>query len=401
VKASWRIGRIAGVEVGVHWSVLFIVVVLTSSLGAAVLPDGAPGYADWQYWLMALLTALAFAASILAHEISHAVVANRAGVPVESIVLWLFGGVAKLRSNARTARTELRIALAGPAMSLLIGAASIGVAVALHATGRFGLVTTAAGWLGGINIVLALFNLMPGAPLDGGRVLTAILWSRTGDEQAARRRSANAGRILGEVLIGLGIVQFALLGGAGLWTALVGWLIVSMARMEIAQSEMHDVFSGVRVADAMTTDLAVVPDGVTVAEFLSGPWMHSRVSSFPIVDSAGQPVGLVTLDRIGGLAPSLWIATPLLAVAVPIDELVVAHPDEMLIDVLEAKQEPNGRVLVTSDDHLVGIISPSDVARAFERLSLARSRAKPSPGPRRPLPPPPPPPGQRGLRLRS
>ena len=386
MKPSFRLGRIAGIEVGVHWSVLFIVAIVTWSLGAQLLPDTAPGYAGWAYWIAASIAAVAFAGSILAHELSHAVVANRDGVPVDSIVLWLFGGVAKLRSHARTARSELRIALAGPAMSLLIGAASIGLAATAHAAGVSDLTTATLSWLGGINVVLALFNLLPGAPLDGGRVLTAVLWKRTGDEQRARHGSANAGRILGQILIGFGIVQFAFVGGAGLWTALIGWLIVSMARMELAGSDLEQVFAGVRVRDVMTTDLVTLRGQMTVDEFVNGPWMRRHVSSFPVVDTDGRPLGIVTLKLVGGLAPDEWRSTPVSAIAVPIDDLVIANPDDVLINVLESKPDPNARVLVISGDRLVGIVSPTDVARAFERLSLVRDHSTPTLGP----PPPPP-----------
>jgi Zn-dependent protease len=386
MKPSFRLGRIAGVDVGVHWSVLFIVAIVTWSLGAQLLPDTAPGYAGWEYWTAASIAALAFAGSILAHELSHAVVANRDGVPVDSIVLWLFGGVAKLQSHARTARSELRIALAGPAMSLLIGAVSIGLAATAYVAGVSDLTTATLSWLGGINVVLALFNLLPGAPLDGGRVLTAVLWKRTGDEQRARRSSANAGRILGQILIGLGIVQFAFVGGAGLWTALIGWLIVSMARMELAGSDLEQVFAGVRVRDVMTTDLVTLRGQMTVDEFVNGPWMRRHVSSFPVVDTDGRPLGIATLKLVGGLAPDEWRSTPVSAIAVPIDDLVIANPDDVLIKVLESKPDPNARVLVIRGDRLVGIVSPTDVARAFERLSLVRDRSAPTLGP----PPPPP-----------
>jgi Zn-dependent protease/predicted transcriptional regulator len=381
MKPSFRLRRIAGVDVGVHWSVLFIVAIVTWSLGAQLLPDTAPGYAGWEYWIAASIAALAFAGSILAHELSHAVVANRDGVPVESIVLWLFGGVAKLRSHARTARSELRIALAGPAMSLLIGAVSLGLAAASYAAGVSDLVTASLSWLGGINVVLAVFNLLPGAPLDGGRVLTALLWKRTGDERRARLRSANAGRILGQTLIGLGIVQFAFVGAGGLWTALIGWLIVSMARMEMVESDLERVFAGVRVRDVMTTDVVTLRGRMTVDEFVNGPWMRRHVSTVPVVDTDGRPLGIVSLKLVGGLAPDRWSSTQLSAIAVPISDLVIADPGDALIEVLSSKTDANARVLVMSGDRLVGIVSPTDVANAFERLSLVRSRSPATLGP--------------------
>jgi hypothetical protein len=190
----------------------------------------------------------------------------------------------------------------------------------------------------------------------------------------------------------LGAVQFAFLGAVGLWTALVGWLIVSMARMEMAQEEMHDVLTGVVVADVMSAGPVVVGDRLTVAEFMRGPWRRSGLWPFPIVDEAGRPLGLITLERISDLAPHLWASTRLLAVAVPPAEIGTARPEDPLLDVIEARPDPNAGVLVIRDGLVVGVVRPSDMNHAVERLLRAhRHRARPPGGP---LPPPPPvPPG--------
>ncbi len=395
MQPSFRLGRIAGIEIGVHWTVVFIVAIVGWSLSAGVLPETAPGYETWQYWLAGVLTAFAFGGSILAHELSHSVVATRDGVPVDSIVLWLFGGVAKLRSHATTARTELRIALAGPLMSLLIGAVFLLLAVVSEAADVSGLLTATFAWFGATNILLAVFNLLPGAPLDGGRVLTAILWRRSGDQHRARARASAAGRVLGQVLIALGLLQFAFMGAGGLWTALIGWLIVSMARMEMAQNDVAAVFSGVTAADVMTRDPVTVPADTTVEAFVHGPWFDARVSTFPLVDPAGRPVGLVTMKDLGRVAREAWSSTLLAQIAAPIDDVARAQPTDALIDVLQRVGDDRARVLVTRGDRLVGIISPVDVSRAFERLSLstgsrARSTVAAPSGPRRSTLPPPP-----------
>jgi predicted transcriptional regulator len=273
-------------------------------------------------------------------------------------------------------------------MSLAIGVVGVAVARGVDATGHFDLVATACAWFGGINVVLALFNLLPGAPLDGGRVLTAILWRRSGDEHLARRRAGNAGRAVGFLLMALGVAQFAVVGAAGLWTALVGWLIISMARMEMRQNELTDALAGVTVADVMTGGTVAVSDRLSVAEFMSGPWRRSGLWPFPIVDGADRPLGLVTLERVTDVAPHLWSSTPLIAVAVPAAELDTASPDDPLLDVLRARQDPHAGVLVTRGGRLVGVLRPSDVNRAVE--GLVRGHASATPPPRPPLPPPPP-----------
>lgn len=378
MEPSFRLGRIAGIDVGVHWTVVFIVAVVAWSLSAGVLPDTAPGYSTWEYWLAGIIAACAFGASILAHELSHSVVARRENVGVDSIVLWLFGGMAKLRSHASTAGSELRIAIAGPAMSVAVGVIALALAVVVDAVGVTDLVVATLAWFGATNLLIAVFNLLPGAPLDGGRVLAAVLWMRTGDPQRARARASAAGRVLGQILIGVGIVEFAYLGAAGLWTALVGWLILSMARMELVQNEFETVFAGVRVRDVMTSDVVSVPDGVTIEEFVRGPWVGAHVSTFPLVDELGRPTGLVSVKAVAHLDRSSWPSTPLIRVATPIADLVQAQPDDPLIDALQRRNDERARVLVTMDERLVGIVSPTDVTRAFDRLSLIRGQRAPT-----------------------
>jgi CBS domain-containing protein len=170
-------------------------------------------------------------------------------------------------------------------------------------------------------------------------------------------------------------------GAGGLWTALIGWLIVSMARMEMVEGDLERVFAGVKVRDVMTTDLVTLRGEMTVDEFVNGPWMSRHVSSFPIVDTTGRPLGIVSLKHVGGLAPNRWSSTPLSAIAVPINDLVIADPGDTLIEVVRSKTDANARVLVMSGDHLVGIVSPTDVANAFERLSLVRSLSPATLGP--------------------
>ena len=197
-----RLGKVAGVSVGAHWSTLLVLALFATLLATTELPATAPGYPTAAYWVVAVVLAGVFLASILAHELAHAAVARHHGVPVDSITLWLLGGVAQLHEHARDPDGELRIALAGPAASLVIGVVSGVVAAAVYTTGGPGLLVGALAWLATVSVVLAVFNLLPGAPLDGGRVLTALLWRRSGDERAARQRSARIGQVLGQVLIG-------------------------------------------------------------------------------------------------------------------------------------------------------------------------------------------------------
>jgi Zn-dependent protease/CBS domain-containing protein len=374
---TFRLGRIRGVAVEVSWTVLVIVGLVTWSLASQTLPEWAPGHLTSAYWSVAGLAALALLASILAHEVSHAIVANRNGVPVEGITLWMFGGLARLGRQARDASVELRIALAGPAMSVAIGLGCLLVAGLTSTLGASDLLTTTVAWLGAINLMLAVFNLLPGAPLDGGRVLTAILWRRSGDEALARRQAAHAGQVVGQILIALGVLELALGAGiGGLWLALIGWFLTSGAHAEAAQIDLIAALEGVHVGDVMTTEVRTVDRNRTVADFVHDEARTTRVSSFPVVDEAGDLRGLVTLRGLRELPRAAWATTTLGSVAVPADALAVARADELLAEAVRRAAAGDGRILVVDGRRLVGIVTPSDVTSALEWGALARSRGR-------------------------
>jgi Zn-dependent protease/predicted transcriptional regulator len=371
MRATVRLGKVGGVSVGAHWSTLFVLALFATMLATTELPSTAPGYPTAAYWVVAVLLAGVFLASILAHELAHAAVARHHGVGVDSITLWLLGGIAQLHEHARDPEAELRIALAGPATSIAIGAAAGVLAVALYGVGGSGLVVGALGWLAMVSMLLGIFNLLPGAPLDGGRVLTAVLWRRSGDERAARRRSAQIGQVLGQVMIGIGIFDVLVgVGIGGLWFVLLGWFVMAAARGEEAQLDLTGALGGVRVADVMTPQPVVVRRGTSVAEFVAHESLHTRGSSFPVVDDRGQVCGLVTFRRVRAVPHGRWATTTVDDVALPVDELWTAAPDEKLLDVLARGRGGDGRIVVLDGEHVVGIVSPTDVTRAVQRLGL-------------------------------
>lgn len=372
MKATFRLGRIGGVEVGVHWTVGLIVVLAAWALSGSLLPEVVAGQTDLAYTTAGILGAIGLMASILAHELSHALVAQRDDVGVRSITLWMLGGVAELGGHARSARSEFRIAIAGPAMSFAIGIVSMTLAAFASAAGLPELVAATLAWLSLVNVVLAMFNLLPGAPLDGGRVLTAILWRRSGDEQAARRRSARAGEVLGQVLVVGGLVMLAAFGSAdGLWLALIGWFVLSTAKAEEEAAEMETAFEDLTVADVMTTPVETAEGRRTVSDFVAHDLIGSHAATFPLVGPFGKPTGVLTLRQLRGLPRERWATTPLVDIATPATRMTVAHPEDRLVDVLTLARSGDGRVVVIDPSgRLVGLVTPSDVTNAFERLSL-------------------------------
>lgn len=231
LRESIRLGRFAGVPIGLHWSVAVIVALLTISLSGTILPDYAPGYGSVNYLMVAVMTGGLFIASIAAHELGHSVVAVRNGVGVRGITLFALGGVARLDGEAPDAGAAARIAAAGPAVSVAIGLATLAVAEGLSVLGGPALAVAGVAWLGLINLVLAVFNLLPALPLDGGRLLQALLWKRSGDRDQATITAATVGRYGGWGLVLLGLWQ-TFQGGFGLWTMVIGGFLIMTARTE-------------------------------------------------------------------------------------------------------------------------------------------------------------------------
>lgn len=363
---GFKVGRIGGFELRVHWSTLVIFGLLVTSLATVRLREAAPGHADVSYVVAAALTGVVFYLSLLAHEVSHAVMARREGIEVESLTLWMLGGVASLQGEPRTPGGDLRIAGIGPAVSLGLALVFGAVATLAAAVDGASLLAATAGWLAGINAVLAVFNLVPAAPLDGGRILRAALWRLRGDRTRAAVTATRAGEAFGYLLVGLGLFRL-FTGTGGLWFVLLGWFVLNAARGEREQVHVRDALAGVRVRDVMTTAPVTAPDHVTVSTLLDDYVLRTRHSAFPLVGLSGRPVGLVTLDRLRRVPKDRRDHTLVRGVACRLDEMTTATPEEPLLDVLNRVHEcGQGRVLVLHGDRLVGIVTPADVARILE-----------------------------------
>ncbi|MFE3899383.1 site-2 protease family protein [Streptomyces sp. NPDC059153] len=369
MRATFVLVRIAGVRVGVHWSVLLIFGIIALGLSQGRLPETHPGRSWAVYWAAGLCTAVVFFASLLAHELAHAVVARRNGVEVDDIVLWLLGGVARLKGEASSPGAELRIAGVGPLVSLLLGVLFTLGAWLLYLASVSGIVVEMVAWLAGINVLLAVFNAVPAAPLDGGRLLRAFLWWRTGDRLRATAGAAAAGRVFGWLLVVFGLIAFMRTGAfGGLWPALIGWLLIAAATAEGRQAQLRGVLAGVPVRDAMTLEPLTVSADTTVVGFLTGSRYRYRHSAFPVTDD-GAPVGLVTLDSARKVPQAEAHAVTVSEVMVPLTQTIVVEPDAPLADLLP-RMEPGAehRVLVMDHGRLVGIVSLSDVSRTVTWL---------------------------------
>ena len=373
MRATIWIGRIRGVRVGVHWSVLLIFVLITLGLAEGRLPAAYPGRSPALYWAAGIATSVVFFASLLAHELAHAVVARRNGVEVADIVLWLLGGAARLKGEAHTPGAEVRIAGVGPLVSLVLGGL-FGLAAWLLDMGSAPrLLVESVGWLAVINVLLAAFNSIPAAPLDGGRLLRAFLWWRTGDRLRATAGAATAGRVFGWLLVGLGVWLFLTRSSFGsLWFALIGWFLIGAARAEDRQARVRSVLADVPVRRAMTPDPATVHAWATIADVVADP--HLRHSAAPVTDESGAPLGLITPAAARAVPPAERHSTTVGPTMLPAAELLVAGPDDALGD-LVTRMGPGAShdVVVVEEGRVVGLLTASDVERMVTQLSAGAS----------------------------
>jgi Zn-dependent protease len=352
-----------------------VAVLVGVGLAVSTLPSNAPGYSGWAYGLAGGVAALVFLAAVLVHELGHAVVARRQGLTVDGITLWLLGGVTRIEGEARTPASEFRISGAGPLVSFLLGLGLGALGLVFGALSWSPLVAAALGWLGVINLVLAVFNVLPGAPLDGGRLLHALLWRRHGDRLRATETVSRSGWVLGLGLVVLGLVGSVFTGLGGLWLALVGWFLMSASRAERGQARLRYALEDLRAADIMTTDPVHGPGWLTVQAFVDDYVRGYSPGAFPVESWQGELSGLATLEQLRSVPPGQRGYRRVADVAWPLSRVPVVDPQQSAVDVARLMaQGPSRRALVMDGDRLVGIIAPSDLNRALDRSRLRRPR---------------------------
>jgi Zn-dependent protease/CBS domain-containing protein len=375
MNENLSLGRIAGIHVGLNWSLLVIAFLIASSLATSLLPSAAPGQSSSAYWTAGIVSAFVYLACLLAHELAHSVVAARRGVRVEGITLWLFGGVSRFSSETASPGAQALITFVGPATSLLLGFVFLLASIAVGGgANNPGLLAATLSWLGFINLLLGVFNLLPAFPLDGGRLLQSLIWARTGDRLRATRIAALIGRGFAFLLIAYGLVTFFVTGSfiGAIWSVFLGWVLLSAARAEEVGGLIRQALSGISVAEVMTPDPVQAPDDITVEDALHGYILASRHSTFPTHDAASQLSGLLTLTALKNVAPTARATTLIKEIICPLDRVSTVRPGDPATNLLDQSEGcSEGRTLVVDNGRLVGIVSPSDINRMLQR-SMAR-----------------------------
>jgi Zn-dependent protease/CBS domain-containing protein len=372
--SSWRVGRIIGIEIRIDssWAVIALLITYSMYLRLDVLyPELQGGGAV----ALAILSAVLFFGSVLVHELAHALVSEARGIRVQDITLFLFGGATRARVESRGPRDEFLIALVGPLTSGLV-AGLFGILAGLGSGLLSSPLAGTFGYLAWTNLLLAGFNLVPGFPLDGGRLLRSAIWKATGSLSRATRIASTAGQVVGWLLVAAGVAS--LLAGdlaGGIWFAFIGWFLVQAARSSLQELQLQQLLGGVEAEDVMAADLRRIPPDLTLQQAVDHYFMRYNHSGFP-VEEHRQTIGLLTLRGVRQVPREQWPTRRVRDHMVPLGDQVVVAPDARMDGVLSKLQDGEaGRVLVAHDDEVVGIITPTDLARWLRRWRTLEPRA--------------------------
>lgn len=380
---AFKVGWIFGINIFVDWSWLFIFWLVTWNLADGVFRELHPEWTPVISWVTAVVASLLFFASVLAHEISHSLVARAQGTPVRNITLFLFGGVANIQREPTSAKSEFVMAIVGPLTSMALGVffllaggvriSAFGATVAdpIAAMSRLDPLSTLLLWLGPINIIVGIFNLVPGFPLDGGRVLRSIVWGVTGNLRRATFFASLVGQAVAWIFVFVGVAMIfgiavpffgsGLIGG--LWLALIGWFLHHAAAQSYRQVVIEDLLAGVSVAELMRANVTTVPSQIPVSTLVHDYILGTDERSFPVI-AGDNLVGLVSLEDVRQVNRDKWVTTKISEIMTPATKLTLATPRE---DAAEAFNDLSShdvqQLPVVQDGRLVGMLRQRDVVR--------------------------------------
>jgi Zn-dependent protease/predicted transcriptional regulator len=364
--------KLAGFQVGLDWSWFIIAVLITWTLASGVFPYYYPDLTPGAYWSMGVIAALGLFASIVLHELGHATVARRHGLPIRRITLFIFGGVAEMEAEPERPAAEFWVAIAGPIVSFLVGLVCWLLLQAAAGAGAGVPVVGVLAYLASINVILAVFNLVPAFPLDGGRILRAALWHWKGSLRWATRVSSTIGGGFGILLIVLGVYR-VLVGDfvGGMWWFLIGLFVRFAAQASYQQVVMREALRGVPVRRIMSANPITVPSGITIAQLIDDYIYRHHHDMYPVVDN-GRLVGCVSMNDIKRLPRDRWSSTAVSEIMQPCTEATAISPDKDAMEVLSLMtRTQNSRLLVTEGDRVVGVVTLRDVLNFLNvKLSL-------------------------------
>lgn len=372
MKSHIQVCRVLGIRIGLHYSWFLIALLLIMSFSGS-FSHRYPGWDMLSVVFLGILTTLIFFGSLLLHELAHCIAAIRYGLRVHEITLFALGGVSQIEGDMPGAGSEFWIAVAGPLASAAIGIACI-VCAGLANLVAMGPLATMLGWVGYINVSLAIFNLLPGYPMDGGRILRSILWWKSGSLDRATRVAAKTGSVLAIAFIAIGIVSF--FRGRdldGLWIAFIGWFLLEASRDSYLEVSLKEELHNIRVRDLMVTNPAMIEGDITVQEFVDHDLLRTARRCF-VVRENGTTVGIVTPHDVRRVDRTAWPTTPVDLVMHPLQTMRSVEPDSSLLDALQAMGRGDlNQVPVIEADQCVGILSRAEVLAYLQNRAELQS----------------------------
>lgn len=374
MKRSWRLGSIDGTEIGVHYTWILIFALITWSLAQGFFPQAHPGWSTGAYWGTGVAVALLLFVSVLLHELGHSVVAQAKGMPVQGITLFIFGGVSRLEEEPEKPRTEFAMSIAGPLASLALAGVFWGLTYMVP--DQDSSIGAMLGYLAYINAILAGFNLIPGFPLDGGRVLRSILWWRTGNLTRASDIGGRVGQGFGWAFIGFGMFQ--LLSGnflGGLWIAFIGWFLSSAAGSSRRETTMQEQLTGISVGEVMDSSPATVRETTSLQGLVQELQTHHQRAAPVLRDS--RVVGIVTTSEIGEVPQDQWSQTTAGDIATREPLYTVTSTDDLNTAMRLLRENDLNQLLVARGGQLEGMLDRADVIHYLQLSDELRIKPKP------------------------
>jgi len=377
VDRGIRLGSVFGIDVSLDYSWFLIFVLITAGLSFALFPQFIPGYDAISYLALGLVTSLLFFGSVFFHEMMHSLVAKSHGMNIEGIRLMLFGGVSQLTEEPRTPGVEFKMAIAGPLSSILLGGFFLGLSFAGAWLDLDRLVLVPMFWLGYINIVLGIFNLLPGYPLDGGRVLRSVIWHFTDNLRRATLIASGFGKGLAYLMILGGIIGPFIGNASLLWFILLGWYLLRSAETGYQQVVFGEAIEGMKVNKAMTENPETVNPDLSIEQVVKEHFMQHQWTAYPVVEN-DHVEGMITINNLEELPRKSWKRKRVRDVMKPLSTDFVTSPDEEVSSVIpKLVYKAEGRMLVMKGEHLEGILTENDINRAiYEKLNGERGQEK-------------------------
>ena len=358
LKGAWKVATVIGIPIRVHFSWLIVFGLITWLLSSRYFPTVAPDLPIASYWVKGALAALLLFASVAFHELAHSYVAQKYRLTIESITLFIFGGVAQLKGDPPHPRAEFWIAIAGPLSSFFLS----GVFFLLSMNVAGGTRALFA-YLAQINLILGIFNLIPSFPMDGGRVLRSAIWGKKKDYFYATQKASSIGRGIALFFIFFGLFSIFTGGMGGLWLMFIGWFLYSAAQASYQQATLQETLSGIKVKDIMVTEMQTIDPSISLDEAVNQYFLRHGYGGFPVIDD-GKFLGIITLKEVKNVPREDWGKVKVSEAYVPHEKRWEISPDADAIKALELMiKEDKGRIAVTEKDRIIGLITRNGIAR--------------------------------------